>query len=68
MTTKSDNSEEMESSTSEVVLKELVTPTGFFTDNEGVECLEYSFVLTGASKVSLFVSYNEDPIGIVGDS
>lgn len=52
----------------ETVLLELTTPTGYFTDAEGVTCLEYSFTLTDASKVSLYVSYNEDPIGIVGDS
>lgn len=72
MTSKSDNPEdEMSESmtpTSETVLLELTTPTGYFTDSEGVTCLEYSFTLTDASKVSLYVSYNEDPIGIVGDS
>jgi len=71
MTSKSDNPEEdmSESMTpTETTLLELSTPTGYFTDSEGVTCLEYSFILTDASKVSLYVSYNEDPIGIVGDS
>jgi len=72
MTSKSDNPEDEMSEnmtpTSETVLLELTTPTGYFTDSEGVTCLEYSFTLTDASKVSLYVSYNEDPIGIVGDS
>jgi len=75
MTSKSDKPEEdmlnpimTPDSVSETVLLELTTPTGYFTDSEGVTCLEYSFTLTDASKVSLYVSYNEDPIGIVGDS
>jgi hypothetical protein len=71
MTSKSDNPEEEMSESmipTETTLLELTTPTGYFTDSEGVTCLEYSFTLTDASKVSLYVSYNEDPIGIVGDS
>jgi hypothetical protein len=68
MSTKSDSPDEAISMPTETVLLELTTPTGYFTDSEGVTCLEYIFTLTDASKVSLYVSYNEDPIGIVGDS